>query len=382
MTLNRKIKGESIQKGSIPLSALTNELQNNINSAATGSTVLTKDIQIKGGPLANNIAENGDVWPSEWVDEKNIKIIPKNISFEDILTKLFLKEIDGTVKFMNLTWSPGIGAPTIQLSNSGTVEIGTKIKVTSVTKGEFNKARRQVTLDASQGYFENDVYHSDTTKKFESEESKSNRQTETLTYTWNGTSQDVIINETELQLTQPSNTLVVTQSGLTATVNCIPSITVYASTNTQKKLDSVSATFTEEQSSYTSSTLKNTKTVTITGARAYWMGAMATPLEKFTGEAIRNAGNTQNSGLVKYLGSSPATTLKVPAGTYDVVIATQKEISVITSAAQFDTPITGNFTVNHTEENIEGENGFTAVKYHVYHCNTDWGEDTLTITYK
>ena len=109
---------------------------------------------------------------------------------------------------------------------------------------------------------------------------------------------------------------------------------------------------------------------------------MATPLAEFTSASIREAGEDAESGLVKSLGANPATTLAVPAGQYDVVIATQKEISVVTSAAQFGSAITGNFTANHIEVNIEGANGFTAIKYHVYHCNANWDEDTLTISYK
>jgi hypothetical protein len=112
------------------------------------------------------------------------------------------------------------------------------------------------------------------------------------------------------------------------------------------------------------------------------MGAMSTPLSEFTSDSIREAGETENSGLVKTLGADPSTTLAVPAGQYDVVIATQKEISVVTSAAQFGSAITGNFTANHSEVNIKGANDFTAIKYHVYHCNANWDEDTLTITYK
>jgi hypothetical protein len=113
------------------------------------------------------------------------------------------------------------------------------------------------------------------------------------------------------------------------------------------------------------------------------MGAMKTPLAEFTSASIREAGeNTEKSGLVKSLKSSPDTTLEVPAGSYDVVIITQNQVTSVISKAQGNFEIGGNFTKNHAEVNIEGANGFTAAKYHVYHCNADWDKDTLTITYK
>jgi hypothetical protein len=199
---------------------------------------------------------------------------------------------------------------------------------------------------------------------------------------WNGEEVTNVNGTTEYTVSEVgTNTFKVDQSGVTAYAGAFDDITVYGSTNTKVPVESVKASITGDAAP-AAKPLTSTANKTITGARAYWMGAMATPLTEFTGDSIRKAGEDENSGLVKTLGADPATTLEVPAGEYDVVIVTQKEIKEVTSKAQFGSAITGNFTANHTEENIKGANGFKAIKYHVYHCKTNWDADILTISYK
>ena len=50
-----------------------------------------EDIQIAGGPLANNVVASSEVWPADWKDESGNKIIPAGKSVQEILTALFLK---------------------------------------------------------------------------------------------------------------------------------------------------------------------------------------------------------------------------------------------------------------------------------------------------
>ena len=238
-----------------------------VKEVAADKTKLNSDITIAGGPLANNIAETGDEWP--WTDDAGNKIIPQGKSMEEILTGLFLKVIDGTVSFGNVSWSPGVDKPTVTLSKSGTIEVGTKVKVTALNKGDFNKAKRSVTLTTTQGYFDGDTYSSDKTKKFYSAESTSSG-TETISCTWNTVATDIAVNETELVAEEGTNTLIATQSGLTATVSAIPTKTVNASTNTKTKLTDTTpskkqvATFTETQETFTSNTLSNSNSATVT----------------------------------------------------------------------------------------------------------------------
>jgi hypothetical protein len=186
-----------------------------------------------------------------------------------------------------------------------------------------------------------------------------------------------------------SNSVKVTVGGPTASATFAAMPVYYACSNLKKTKDAVKDSEGQYKSDakdakkVTSSAASNSKTLTVTGARAYWMGAMKTPLAEFTSVSIREAGeNTEKSGLVKSLKSSPDTTLEVPAGSYDVVIITQNQVTSVISKAQGNFEIGGNFTKNHQEVNVEGANGFTAIKYHVYHCNADWDKDTLTISYK
>lgn len=243
---------------------VNNSNEISIEKVDATKTTLSKDIEVKGGPLADD-ANN---WPDTWKkDGKNI--IPANASLEDILTNLFLKVIDGTVSFGNVSWSPGVNPPTVTLSETGTIEVGTKVKVTKLTNGAFNKAKRSITLTTTQGYFDGDTYYSATSAVLYSAESSATG-TETITCKWNNNATDITVNVTELTATEGTNTLTALQSGLFASVSAIPDKTVYASTNTKTKLTDPSpakkqvASITETQNSYTSGTLTSSKNATVT----------------------------------------------------------------------------------------------------------------------
>ena len=79
------IKGEGSTKVTADAGTIT------ISSEA-GETTTKNNIIIAGGPLANNVTEDGDTWPTGWVDDAGNKIIPKNKSLEEILKVLFLQE--------------------------------------------------------------------------------------------------------------------------------------------------------------------------------------------------------------------------------------------------------------------------------------------------
>ena len=235
-----------------------------IDKVDATKTTLSKDIEVKGGPLADDAND----WPEAWKkDGKNI--IPANASLEDILTNLFLKVIDGKVYFGDVSWYPGVGQPTVTLSETGTIEVGTKVKVTKLTNGAFNKAKRNITLTTTEGYFDGDTYSSATSVVFYSAESTATG-TETITCKWNNNAVDITVNETELTTVEGTNTLAASQSGLVATVSAIPDKTVYASTNTKTKLTDPSpakqqvASIVEAQTTYTSGTLTSSKNATVT----------------------------------------------------------------------------------------------------------------------
>ena len=227
-------------------------------------TVLSKDIEVNGGPLADD-ANN---WPDAW--KKNGKnIIPSGATMEAILTNLFLKVTEGTVVFGNASWNPALNTPSVTLNSGGTIEVGSKVKVTKLAGGSFNKAKRSVTLTTTQGYFSGDTYNSATTKTFYSAESVSGG-TSVLTCTWNTNPTEITVNSTELTVGEGTNTIVVKQSGVSASVTAIPEMTVYASTNTQTKLTDTTAskkqvaTFKEAETGYTRSNLTATTSTSVT----------------------------------------------------------------------------------------------------------------------
>ena len=358
-----------------------------VKEVDASKTKLSTSIEVNGGPLADDANDN---WP--WT-EGGKKVIPAGKTMEEILTSLFLKVTNGTVTKGSITWSPSLSAPSVSITQSGTVEIGTKLTATASTTNTVSSNSRTCTFTCSPGHFLSTGVGEDGKLIFGSYVSGNKTVTANAvnpsydgtpsikTY-WNGTEVTNVNDTTEYTVSiVGTNTFKVDQSGVTAYAGAFDDITVYGSTNTKVPVETVKASITGDTAP-AAKPLTSTASKTVTGARAYWMGAMATPLTEFTSASIREAGETSGSGLTKTLGASPATTLSVPAGQYDVVIATQKEISVVTSAAQFGSAITGNFTANHIEVNIEGANGYTAIKYHVYHCNANWDEDTLTISYK
>ena len=234
-----------------------------VKEVDASKTKLSTTIEVKGGPLADDASDN---WP--WTDGDK-KVIPSGKTMEEILTALFLKVVDGTVSFGSVSWSPGVNKPTVALSKTGTIEVGTKVKVTTLTNGDFNKAKRSVTLTTTQGYFSGDTYNSATTKTFYSAESTASG-TEVITCKWNNVATDVTVNSTELTVIEGTNTISATQSGLTATVSAIPTMTVYASTNTKTKLTDTTpskkqvATLDEAEDTYTVTGLSNSNSASVT----------------------------------------------------------------------------------------------------------------------
>ena len=358
-----------------------------VKEVDASKTKLSTSIEVNGGPLAD---DSNDNWP--WT-ENGVKVIPAGKSMEEILTSLFLKVTNGTVSKGSITWDPKLSAPTVSITKSGTVEVGTKLTANANTTNTVTGNSRTCIFTCKPGHFLSTgtdesgklifgSYVSGNKTVTANSVDPATSGTPTIKTYWNGSE---VTNEngvTEYTVSiVGTNTFKVDQSGVTAYAGAFDDITVYGATNTKVPVETVKASITNDVAPAQKS-LTSTNKAEVTGARAYWMGAMSQPLTEFTSASIRTAGETSGSGLTKTLGSNPATKLIVPAGQYDVVIATQKEIDKVTSEAQFGSAITGNFTANHTEVNIEGANGFTSVKYHVYHCNTNWDADTLTITYK
>ena len=358
-----------------------------VKEVDASKTKLSTSIEVNGGPLADDASVN---WP--WT-EGGKKVIPAGKTMEEILTSLFLKVTNGTVTKGSITWNPSLSAPSVSITQSGTVEVGTKLTATANTTNTVSSNTRSCTFTCKPGHFLSTgtdeegklifgSYVSGNKTVYANAVEPATEGTPSIKTYWNGKEVTNVNGTTEYTVSvDGTNTFKVDQSGVKAYAGAIDNITVYGATNTKVPVETVKASISGDTAP-AAKDLTSTNSATVKGARAYWMGCMASPLAEFTNATIREAGEDSDSGLVKTLGSSPATTLEVPAGSYDVVIITQKEVTSVISKAQGNFEIGGNFTKNHQEVNVEGANGFTAIKYHVYHCNADWDKDTLTISYK
>lgn len=246
---------------SLELDSTTNTFS--VKNVDASKTTLGSSIQIAGGPLANNVVDSVDVWPTGWTDESGNKVIPSGKTMEEILTALFLKVVEGTVRWNDkASWSPSLGKPTVQMSSS-TVEVGAKVKVSKLTAGTASAGTRTATCACSQGHFLADVNGNPTGNHVAGNKTLSKNGsiegTASYAWTWNGTSTDVTVNSTELTASnEGANKIKVTQSGQTAVVEALPTTKIFAATNTKAVLTGASATFTDTFTGTTSSGLSRT----------------------------------------------------------------------------------------------------------------------------
>ena len=222
-----------------------------------------EDIQIAGGPLANNVAESSEVWP--WKDAAGNKIIPAGKSVQEILAAMFLKVVDGTVTWGSASWSPSLAKPTVALSSNGPVEVGSKVKVSTLTAGAATAGSRSATCTCSQGYYLADAEGNPTGSHVSGNKTisvaASVTGTASLACTWNNVATDVIVNSTELTVVEGTNTIKASQSGQTATCEALPTTKVFAATNTKSVLPDVSASFSESKPADKPLTSENTDTI-------------------------------------------------------------------------------------------------------------------------
>ena len=210
-------------------------------SSEAGDTTTKNNIIIAGGPLANNVTEGGDTWPTDWKDNAGNKIIPKNKSLEEILKALFLQEKYGTLSDPVYTWNPALSnKPSVDIKKDDTsvidalVPVGTEVSVSfAIHEGETNQATSTVS-GATYGYSLDGTNITDGTS-----------------YTANATGQHVdgtlVIESATFQgvdvksqqaganykVKEGDNTLSVKQSGRTATSGSFADATVYNVSNTR-----------------------------------------------------------------------------------------------------------------------------------------------------
>ena len=219
-----------------------------------------EDIQIAGGPLANNVAETNDEWP--WKDEAGNKIIPAGKSVQEILSAMFLKVVDGTVKWGLASWDPTLAKPTVVLSSNGPVEVGSKVTISTLSAGAATAGSRSATCKCSQGYFEADAdgnptgSHISGNKTISVDASISGEAS--LACTWNGVACDA---SAELVVVEGTNTVKATQTGQKAVCEALPVTKVFASTNTKVVLENKHASYLEVKPSDIALESSNTDTI-------------------------------------------------------------------------------------------------------------------------
>lgn len=345
-----------------------------------------EDIQIAGGPLANNVAESNEAWP--WKDEAGNKIIPAGKSVQEILSAMFLKVVNGTVKWGSASWSPSLAKPTITLSSNGPVEVGSTVTISTLTAGAATAGSRSVTCTCSQGYFEADADGNATGSHKSGNKTLSVAASVTgsasLACTWNG---NAINASDNLVVGEGTNTVKAAQSGQTASCNALPATKVFGATNTKSLLADVSASFSESKPADQALTSENTDT--IEGKYKYFIGCYgdSTYADKtYTVESIRTTDKKQEGFMD---GTTISTTITVPAGTKGMYIAipegvdnTGASLNVIQTTA-LNTPVGGEMAENvrtMTSFNCAG----TATKnYKVFTWSFPGGtagEETFSIT--
>lgn len=366
-----------------------------VKEVDASKTKLSTSIEVNGGPLADDASDN---WP--W-KEGDKKVIPAGKTMEEILTSLFLKVTNGTVTKGSISWSPSLSAPTVSITQSGTVEVGTKLTATANTTNTVSGNTRSCTFTCKPGHFLSTgtdeegklifgSYVSGNKTVYANAVEPATDGTPSIKTYWNGTEVTNVNGETEYTVSiVGTNTFKVDQSGVKAYAGKIDDITVYGATNTKVPVESVKASISGDTAP-AAKDLTSTASATVTGARAYWMGSVKNAIAidennvpSIDGDDVRDFGESETDNVTKTLGSDPTTTVIAKKDDASVIIATQKEIEKINSENQINADVFGNF--GHKEVNIDGANGYTPIKYHVYvwtPANVFAKDDTLTITYK
>lgn len=290
---------------SLELNSNTNTFS--IKNVDATKTTLGKTIQIAGGPLANDVAESNEVWP--WNEGGN-RVIPAGKTLEEILSALFLKVVNGTVTWGNASWTPSVNAPTVALSDNE-LEVGSVVKVSTLSAGTANGGTRTATCTCSQGYFDANAEGNPTGSHISGNKTISVNGTvdgtASLSCTWNGNGQEITVNSTELSVIEGTNRLVVSQSGQTAKCDVLPTTKVFGATNTKVLLDNVHATFNDTKPA--DKALTSSKEVTMTGKYKYFMGYSSnTAFLDFNSVSVRalttKTGWVANNGTTTIVGAT------------------------------------------------------------------------------
>ena len=324
-------------------------------SSESGETTTKNDIIIAGGPLANNVTETGDTWPTDWKDTVGNKIIPKDKSLEEILKALFLQEKYGKLSDPVYTWNPALSnTPTVDIKQNTAsvvnklVPVGTEVTVSfAIHEGETNQATATVS-GATYGY----SLDSTTIKDGTSYTANATGQLVTGTLeiesaTFQGV--DVKLQEAgaKYKVEEDDNTLYVKQSGRTATPGSFADDTVYnvsntKTINTQDFKTINQGGFTSSDAYAESKALSNSISVTVTGYYPVYYGWLTDTSDTITSDYITNHFiDTLKSNLTMTPNANVPTTTTTGPGNSSFILALPVDLgytSIIVKNATNEAP--------------------------------------------
>lgn len=270
-------------------------------SSKAGETTTKNNIIIAGGPLANNVTELADTWPTDWLDDAGNKIIPKNKSLEEILKALFLQEKYGTLTDPVYAWDPALSnKPSVDIKKDTNsvidtlVPVGTEVTVSfAIHEGETNQATATVS-GATYGYSLDGTTIKDGTSYTANATGQNVTGTlEIESATFQGVDVKSQQAGAKYKVKEGDNTLSVTQSGRTATSGSFADVTVYNVSNT--KTINREDFKTINQAGFTSSTvyaeskaLSNSISVKVTGYYPIYYGWLTDTSDTITSDYITN----------------------------------------------------------------------------------------------
>lgn len=323
----------------------------------SSDTTTKNNIIIAGGPLANNVTETSDTWPTEWKDDAGNKIIPENRSLDDILKALFLQEKYGTLTDPVYAWDPALSnKPSVDIKKDGTsvidalVPVGTEVTVSfAIHEGETNQATATVS-GATYGYSLNGTTIEDGTSYIATATGQSVDGTLAIeSATFQGENVESPQAGAKYKVKEGDNILSVKQSGRTATPGTFADVTVYNVSNTKtintedfKTINQ--AGFEAATSVYAggSKALSNSISVKVTGYYPIYYGWLTDTRDTITSDYITNHFvDTLKARLGKTPNANVPTTTTTGPGNSSFILALPVDLgytSIVVKNATNETP--------------------------------------------
>lgn len=304
-------------------------------SSEGGETTTKNDIIIAGGPLANNVTETGDTWPTDWKDTAGNKIIPKDKSLEEILKALFLQEKYGKLSDPVYTWNPVLSnKPSVDIKKDTNsvidtlVPVGTEVTVSfSTREGETNQATATVS-GATYGYSLDGTTIKEGSKYIANATGQDVTGTlEIESATFQGKDVKLQATGTKYKVKKGDNVLSVIQSGRTAKPGSFADATVYNVSNTKtinkadfKTINQVG--FASSTAYKESKALSNSTSVKVTGYYPIYYGWLTDTSDTITSDYITNHFvDTLKSKLTMTANANVPTTTTTGPGNSSFILA-------------------------------------------------------------